>query len=143
MIVLNIFGFLLLLASGLLLIQGVWALAISLDDRKGKTAGTRAWLEHTKYTPKINSHDRQGRFIRCHTEARYAYTVDGKKYTLEQGFTNLTPGNLGSSAKVVYQKKRPDRAYLENISPPPEPFECIICFFLGLIFLAGGIALLS
>ena len=143
MIVLTIFGFLLLLASGLLLIQGVWALVISLDYRKGRTAGARAWLEHTKYTPKINSHDRQGRFIRCHTEARYAYTVDGKKYTLEQGFTNMTPGNLGSSAKVVYQKKRPDRAYLENISPPPEPFECFICFFLGLIFLAGGIALLS
>lgn len=47
MIVLNIFGFLLLLASGLLLIQGVWALVISLDYRKGKTAGARAWLEHT------------------------------------------------------------------------------------------------
>lgn len=75
MIVLNNFGFLLLLASGLLMIQGVWALVISLDYRKGKTAGARARLEHTKYTSKINSHDRQGRFIRCHTEARYAYTV--------------------------------------------------------------------
>lgn len=47
MIVLNIFGFLLLLASGLLMIQGAWALVISLDYRKGKTAGARAWLEHT------------------------------------------------------------------------------------------------
>ncbi len=143
MIVLTVFGYLLLLASGLLLIQGVWALVISLDYRKGKTARGKAWMEQTKYTPKINTHDRQGRFIRCHTEARYAYTVDGKKYTLEQGFTNVTPANLGSSAKVVYQKKRPDRAYLENISPPTEPFECFVCFFLGLIFLAGGIALLS
>lgn len=143
MIALTIIGALLLLASGLLLVQGIWAMVISLDYRKGKTDGARAWLEHTKYTSKINSHDRQGRFIRCHTEARYAYTVDGKKYTLEQGFTNMMPGNLGSSAKVVYQKKRPDRAYLENINPPTEPFECFICFFLGLIFLAGGIALLS
>ena len=31
MIVLNIFGYLLLLSSGLLMIQGVWALVISLD----------------------------------------------------------------------------------------------------------------
>ena len=31
MVVLNIFGYLLLLASGLLMIQGVWALVISLD----------------------------------------------------------------------------------------------------------------
>lgn len=31
MIVLEIFGYLLLLASGLLMIQGVWALVISLD----------------------------------------------------------------------------------------------------------------
>ncbi len=142
MIVLKIFGYLLLLASGLLLVHGVRALVISLDYRKGKTAGTRAWLEHTKYTPKINSHDRQGRFIRCHTEARYAYTVDGRKYTLEQGFTNLTPGKLGSSAKVVYQKKRPNRAYLENRNPPTEPFECFLCFFLGLIFLGGGLSIL-
>ena len=128
MIVLRVFGYLLLLASGLLLIQGVWALVISLDYRKGKTAGTRAWLEQTKYTPKINSHDKQGRFIRCHTTARYAYSVDGKKYTLEHGFTNVTPGNLGSSAKVIYQKKRPGRAYLENISLPTEPFECFVFF---------------
>ena len=140
---LKMIGALLLLASGLLLIQGVWALVISLDYRKGKTAGTRARLEHTKYTSEINSHDRQGRFIRCHTEAQYAYTVDGKKYTLEQGFPNVTPGKLGSSVKVIYQKKRPNRAYLENINPPTEPFECFICFFLGLIFLAGGIVLLS
>lgn len=140
---LKMIGALLLLASGLLLVQGIWAMVISLDYRKGKTAGTRAWLEQSKYTPTINSHDRQGRFIRCRTEARYAYTVDGKKYTLEQGFPNVTPGNLGSSAKVVYQKKRPNRAYLENINPPTEPFVCFLCFFLGLIFLAGGIALLS
>ena len=31
MIVLNIFGYLLLLSYGLLMIQGVWALVISLD----------------------------------------------------------------------------------------------------------------
>ena len=143
MIALTIIGALLLLASGLLLVQGIWVMVISLDYRKGKTDGARAWLEHTKYTPKINFHDRQGRFIRCHTEARYAYTVDGKKYTLEEGFTNMTPGTLGSSAKVVYQKKRPDRAYLENITPPTEPFECFVCFFLGLSFLVCGIVLLS
>ena len=62
MIVLKIFGYLLLLASGLLLIQGVCALVLSLDDRKGKTAGTRAWLEQSKYTPKINSQMIRGRF---------------------------------------------------------------------------------
>ena len=142
MIVLRIFGYLLLLASGLLLIQGVWALVISLDYRKGKTAGARAWLEHTKYTPKINSHDKQGRFIHCHTTARYAYSVDGKKYTLEHGFTNVTPGNLGSSAKVIYQKKRPGRAYLENISLPTEPFECFVFFFLGMLFPVSGLSIL-
>ena len=60
MIALTIIGALLLLASGLLLVQGILAMVISLDYRKGKTAGTRSWLEHTKYTPKINSHDRQG-----------------------------------------------------------------------------------
>ena len=112
------------------------------DYRKGKTAGARAWLEHTKYTPKINSHDKQGRFIRCHTTARYAYSVDGKKYTLEHGFTNVTPGNLESSAKVIYQKKRPNRAYLENISLPTEPFECFVFFFLGMLFLVSGLSIL-
>lgn len=142
MIVLSIFGYLILLASGLLLIQGIWALVISLGYRKGKTARGRAWLEHTTYTPKINTHDRQGRFIRCHTEARYAYAVDGKKYTLEHGFTNAAPGDLRSCEKVVYQKNRPDRAYLANITTPTEPFECFICFFLGLIFLAGGLSIL-
>ena len=45
MVVLNISGYLLLLASGLLMIQGVWALVISLD---WNTRGRSFCVEKTR-----------------------------------------------------------------------------------------------
>ena len=141
MLMLTIFACFLLLASVLLLIHAGWALMISLGYRKKNTVRVNAWLDRTKYTKQINVHDKWGRYIRCHTQAWYSYTVDGKKYTVDLGAVNVNPGSFGSSAKVIYQKNRPGRAYLEA-SFPTEPFVCFICAFGGALFLAGGLSIL-
>ena len=61
MIVLRIFGYLLLLASGLLLVQGVWALVISRIIGREKPLGHgHGWSirnTHPKSTPTTNRAD--------------------------------------------------------------------------------------
>ena len=80
MLMLTIFACLLLLASVLLLMQAGWALIITLGYRRENTVRVNAWMDRTKYTPKINVHDKWGRYIHCHTQVWYfpSYCDSGK-----------------------------------------------------------------
>ncbi len=128
-----------LLAAALLLTLAVRLFIISLGYRKGKTVRVNAWLDKTDYTPKINSHDRQGRYIRCSTNATYSYIVDGTRYSVEHSVDNAKPGDLPGKMKVVYQKEHPERAYLANFPVPIEAILCGACVLFFLVFLWTGI----
>ncbi len=139
MIIAEIAAFLL---SGLMLLRAGWALYISLDYRKEKTSHTNAWLSKTEYEKNMSYHDKQGHYIHCYTKVWYTYTVDGTRHTIEEGVKNANPGNFSNRVKVVYQRKRSDRAYIENWTYPSEPVQCFAFSFLGLVFLALGLGLL-
>ena len=138
----RIFGWTLLLLALLLLSQAIWALVISLRYRKGRALRTNAYLEKTEYTPKINCHSRTGLYVRCQTKARYVYRVEGKQYSIERVFDNVTPGELKRTVKVIYQPCHPSRAYLEKLTFPSEPVICGVCVFLCILFLFGAIGYL-
>ena len=119
-----IFGWVFLTLALLLLAQAIWALLVSLRYQKDKVIRANAYLDKTEYSPKINSHSRSGLYVRCQTKARYIYRVDGKQYSIERVFDNVTPGNLKRTEKVLYQPRHPFRAYLEKLTFPNEPVIC-------------------
>ena len=138
----RILEWLFLLLALLLLAQAIWELVISLRYRKGRALRTNAYLEKTEYTPKINCHSRTGLYVRCQTKARYVYRVEGKQYSIERVFDNVTPGELKRTVKVIYQPWHPSRAYLEKLTSPSEPVICGVCAFLCILFLFGAIGYL-
>lgn len=126
----------------LLLVQAIWALLVSLRYRRDKVIRANAYLDKTEYRPEINSHSRSGLYVRCQTKARYIYRVEGKQYSIERVFDNVTPGNLKRTEKVLYQPRHPSRAYLEKLTFPNEPVICGLCVFLCILFLFGAIGYL-
>ena len=137
-----ILGRVFLTLSLLLLVQAIWALLVSLRYRRDKVIRANAYLGKTEYHPKINSHSRSGLYVRCQTKARYIYRVEGKQYSIERVFDNVTPGNLKRTEKVLYQPRHPSRAYLEKLTFPNEPVICGLCVFLCILFLFGAIGYL-
>lgn len=134
-----ILGWVFLTLALLLLAQAIWALLVSRRYKKDKVIRANAYLDKTEFIPKINSHSRSGLYVRCQTKARYIYKVEGKQYSIERVFDNVTPGNLKRTEKVLYQPRCPSRAYLENLTFPNEPFICGLCAFLCILFLFGAI----
>lgn len=138
----TIFAFVLLGAAFLLFLQSVWALIVSIGYKKSEIVREYAYLERTKYTPNVNTHDRRGNSVYCYTKAWYSYTADGKEYSITDVFYNTKPSELQKAVKVIYQKKRPGSGYLQKITLPHEPFECFACAFVGLLFAGGALFIL-
>ena len=78
-----------------------------------------AWLHSTKRVEAIyTSH--HGVF-RHAIDAKYEYLAEGKKYVCSHRFFDATYSSVPRKATVVYQKKRPERAYLESFCSPVKP----------------------
>ena len=123
-----------------LLAVAVRFLILSLAYRsKSKTVSGRAYLDQTTYKRRMHARTRSGNLILRQTTATYSYTVDGKKYTIDETFDNAKPHELPRSVKVIYQTGHPNRAYLEKLTVPKEPVVCGVTAFLALILLANGI----
>ncbi len=75
-----------------------------------------AWLYSTKRVEAIYTRD-HGVF-RHAIDAKYEYIVEGKKYIRAHRFFDATYSSVPRKATVVYQKKHPERAYLDSFCSP-------------------------
>ena len=71
----------------------------------------------------------------------YAYTVDGRTYLLKDGAHGKNE-NIPKTVTVIYQKKRPDRAYIKGMTVPHEPVWVMAAGILAVLFLVSGILLM-
>jgi len=98
----------------------LWMLIGMLRDKIGFTERfsdrTTAWLASTKRVEAI--YTRNHGIFRHAIDAKYEYMVEGRKYTRAHRFFDTTFSGVPRKATVVYQKKRPERAYLESFSGP-------------------------
>ena len=137
---LKLFGGILTFFGVCLFAVAVRYLILSLAYRdKSKIASSRAYLDQTTYRRRMHARTRSGNLILRQTTATYSYTVDGKKYNIDDTFDNAKPHELPRSVKVIYQIGHPDRAYLEKLTVPKEPVVSGVTAFLALILLANGI----
>ena len=67
----------------------------------------------------------------------YTYTVDGELYFIEDGVPGKNE-NIPKTVTVVYQKKHPEWAYIENMTFPSEPVFAVLAGLFALLFLVGG-----
>ncbi len=77
---------------------------------------TTAWLASTKRLKAI--YTRNHGVLRHAVDAKYEYTVEGKKYIRPHRFFVTMTEGVPRKAVVVYQKKHPERAYLERFDGP-------------------------
>ena len=75
---------------------------------------TTAWLASAKRLKPI--YTRNDGVLRNAVDAQYDYMVDGKKYTRSHRFFESGPNGVPRKGTVVYQKKHPERAYLESFT---------------------------
>ena len=136
----KLFGGILTFFGACLLAVAMRYLILSLAYRnKRKIVSSRAYLDQTTYKRQMHARTRAGNLILRQTWASYSYTVDGKKYTIDETFDNAKPHELPRSVKVIYQTGHPNRAYLEKLTVPMEPIICGVTAFMALILLANGI----
>ena len=98
----------------------LWMLIGMLRDKIGFTERfsdrTTAWLASTKRLKAI--YTRNHGVLRHAVDAKYEYTVEGKKYIRPHRFFVTMTEGVPRKAVVVYQKKHPERAYLERFDGP-------------------------
>ena len=136
----KLFGGILTFLGVCLFAVAVWYLILSLAYKnKSKTVSSRAYLDQTTYKRRMHARTVSWNLILRQTTATYSYTVDGKKYSIDETFDNAKPHELPRSVKVIYQISHPDRAYLEKLTVPKEPIVCGVTAFMALILLVNGI----
>lgn len=123
------------------LIGAIWLLILSLGYRKSKTARTTAYLVEAKHIKNI--YTRTGRIIKDSVDVKYEYSVKGTRYQIERRFTDGRPENVPQQTKVIYQKMRPSRAYLDRAPIPVEPVLCAAAFLLAAVFVGCSMIFLG
>ena len=71
----------------------------------------------------------------------YAYTVDGRTYFLKDGMHGKNE-SIPKTVTVIYQKKHPQRAYIERMTFPHEPVFAVLAGLFAVLFLVGGILMM-
>ena len=101
----------------------LWMLIGMLRDKIGFTERfsdrTTAWLASTKRVEAI--YTRNHGIFRHAIDAKYEYMVEGRKYTRAHRFFDTTFSGVPRKATVVYQKKRPERAYYIKLIEKEDP----------------------
>ena len=119
--------FFLFIAVGVLLID-VYLFYRALGFRRHLCGKCKGYLKNTiqlknVYLPSGSF----ARFYKRYIEYVYVYRVDGKEYLLDGG----NPGTkkvLRNSVDIIYQKRKPERAYISDMTFPVESiYACLLC----------------
>ena len=130
--------FFLFIAVGVLLID-VCLFNRSLGFRRHLCGKCKGYLKNTiqlknVYLPSGSF----ARFYKRYIEYVYVYRVDGKEYFVDGGVPG-TKNVLRNCVDVIYQKKKPQRAYISDLYGPIEgSYACLLCP-VWLLFIICGI----
>ncbi len=134
-LILRIFS---LIAGICLLVLDIYFFYISYGYRRYLCGKCKGYLKDTKqlknvYLPSAGF----ARFYKRYIKYVYAYRVDGKEYFIDGG----APGaksNLRNAIDIIYQKKNPKRAYIEDLAFPVEGIvACLICPLWIMLIICG------
>ncbi len=119
--------FLLIIAIAVLIID-IYLFNRSLGYRRHLCGKCKGYLKNTiqlknVYLPSSSF----ARFYKRYIEYVYVYRVDGKEYFLDGG----NPGTkkvLRNCVDIIYQKRKPERAYISDMTFPVESvYACLLC----------------
>ena len=118
--------FFLFIAVGVLLIE-VYLFNRSLGFRRHLCGKCKGYLKETKQLKDVYIGVRYARFYKRYIEYVYVYRVDGKEYFLDGGVPG-TKNGLRNCVDIIYQKKKPQRAYISDMDFPIESvYACLLC----------------
>lgn len=131
--------FFLFIAVGLLLID-VYLFYRALGYRRHLCGKCKGYLKETKQLKDVYIGLRAGRFYKRYIDYVYVYRVDGKEYFIDGGVPG-TKNVLRNCVDIIYQKRKPERAYISDMTFPLESLAaCLLCpfwviFIIGVIFM--------
>ena len=129
--------FFLFIAVGVLLID-VYLFCRVLGYRRHLCGKCKGYLKEIKQLKDVYIGLRTGRFYKRYIDYAYVYRVDGKEYFIDGGVPG-TKNGLRNCVDIIYQKKKPQRAYISDLYGPIEgSVACFICP-VWLLFLICGI----
>lgn len=135
MIVLKIFS----VAVGIaLLFLDIRLLIIALGYRRHLCGKCKGYLKETKQLHNVYRGGKHGRFYKNYIDYAYVYRVNGKEYFITDSKSG-TKNNLRYTVDIVYQKKHPNRAYIDGLYFNFEASVALLLCPVWIIFIVCGI----
>ena len=106
-----------------------------ISFRESNRMQTNGFLRQTKFKRNVRH---RFAFYHLYTEFTYAYTANGKQYTLTDHMSG-TPNQLSHTVTIVYQKGKPSNAYIPNLTKPAYPTLSFGFLIFAVMYLALGI----
>ena len=116
----------LFLTVGTFLIDTYFAF-VSFGFRKKHCSKCKGYLTDTAKHKNVYVGRSNGRFYRHYLNYSYAYQVNGKAYYISGGIPG-TKGNVNKTVDVIYQRKNPKLAYIQNLTIPLQPIVAVLLF---------------
>ncbi len=109
---------------------------ISWGFRKNNACKCKGYLANTLQHKNVHVGGKGGRFYKHYLDYEYVYRVYGKEYRLS-GSVPGTKANLRQSVDIVYQKRKPQHAYIRDLTIPYQPITALLLcpIWIGLIIL--------
>lgn len=117
----------------------IYLFYVSYGYRRHLCGKCKGYLKNTKqykniYRPSAGF----AAFYKRYIDYVYVYSVDGKEYFIDGGVPG-TKNGLRNCVDVIYQKKKPKRAYIADLYGPIEgAIACLVCP-VWIIFIICGI----
>ena len=128
--------FFLFIAVGVLLID-VYLLYRALGYRRHLCGKCKGYLKETKQLKNVYIGFKAGRFYKRYIEYVYVYRVDGKEYFVDGGVPG-TKNGLRNFVDIIYQKRKPERAYISDMAFPIESvYACLLCPLWIILIICG------
>ena len=133
-------GSLSLVVGTALFVVTVYLLLVSLGFRKGQCSKCKGYLTATTHHKNKYVGGKRGRFYKHYSDYVYEYRVNGQTFTISGGIPG-TKSNLNHAVEVIYQKRRPQYAYIRKLTLPVQPLLLLFSIPLCVLFLLCGVGL--
>lgn len=109
------------------LLTDIYLFYRALCYRRHLCGKCKGYLKETKQLKDVYIGLRAGRFYKRYIDYVYVYRVDGKEYFVDGGVPG-TKNGLRNCVDIIYQKRKPERAYISDMAFPIEiVYACLIC----------------
>ena len=133
-------GYVILIIGTIVFLFDLYLAFVSLNFQKKRTKRVKGYLTATKSSKNVY---RRGRnhFYKHYATFVYNYRVNGKLYQTSGGVP-AKKGVLPSVAEIIYQKRNPKLAYVDQLSKPIYPVLCLLLCPIWLTMIVCAIHLI-